>query len=536
MQGQPVVSQDIWADDRFKGVPPPADKGTRTLAVAPIFLPGRTPYGLLQVDDPEPGCLDSNDAEFLRAICSILGAVIDRLFKLDVLRDTQQRFRMTVEAVTDYAIFMMDPQGLITDWLPGAAAVFGWIADEALGQPVAITFTPEDRATGQPEQELETASREGLALNIREHLRKDGSRVLIEGIARALFDPNGNLIGFIKIGQDVTDRHQSERRLRILMEGIPQLVWRSQDTGQWTWASAQWMSFTGQDQNQASGQGWLDAVHPDDRDLVTRAWAEAADKDLLDVEHRIRRAADGAYLWHHTRSLPVRDKTGRTTEWLGTSTDVQAQKELQERQQVLVAELQHRTRNLIGVIRSIAIQTMATTGPTQVFLDRFGDRLSALSRVQGLLSRAEQEPITLRALLLLELDALAADGSAEITLEGPSVRIRPTLVQTLALGLHELATNARKYGALSGSGGRLTIRWHLHEAPPMRHLMIEWREEGLVRGAAGEPEHQGGYGRRLIERALPYSLGAQTTYHLGPNSLVCTIDLPLDRASRAEGG
>lgn len=531
----PVVTRDIRQEDRFDFPDFMKREGVVAVANAPIFLPGGTVYGLLQVDATEPCDFTDDDSHFLRTYCSILGQVVDRLLKERALRSSEERFRMTLEAATDYAIFITDADGRITDWLPGAEAVFGWTAQEAKGLPSAIIFTPEDLAAGQPDREIETARRTGSASDVREHLCKDGRRVFIEGIMRALFDAQGRTVGFIKIGQDKTARRNAEERLRTLLEGIPQLVWRSVARGHWTWASPQWLTFTGQSQQEAQGHGWMDAVHPDDHETLHKAWNEAQEHHELDVEFRIRRAGDGAWLWHHTRSRPVHDSSGRIVEWLGTSTDVQSLKELQERQQILVAELQHRTRNLIGVIGSIASQTMASTGPTQAFLDQFKNRLSALSRVQGLLSRASHDPITLHSLLEMELHAMGAAPHDDGTLDGPIVRIRPTIVQTLALAFHELATNARKYGALSERAGKLTVRWRVAQAAGGPRILIEWRESGISPPAAPDSDTSCGYGRLLIEKALPYSLDAHTTYELGSDQLICTINLPLDRPSRNKG-
>ncbi len=676
--GEPVIMRDVRHEGRFDVPPFLKDAGVVALANVPILLPGGRAYGLLQVDDTTPRDFGPEDTGFLRTYATILGPVIDRLLKVRELRGAEERFRLTVEAATDYAVLIADAEGRIADWLPGAAAVFGWSAEEAVGQPTAMLFTPEDRAAGEPEKELDAARREGHAPAVRWHLRRDGSLVFIDGSVRALRDAQGALTGFLKVGQDVTERRAtqealrqseerfrgfaeassdvlwivdaqarrleylspafervwgegrervmadlgrwaeavlpedlpvggdaldaalsgerrtveyrirrpdgdlrhihdtgfpilgpegevgrvggiaqdltdrrraelareaSERRLRVLMEGIPQLVWRSCETGLWTWASPQWLAFTGQAQERSHGRGWLDAVHPEDREATLRAWEAARPTGMLDVEYRVRRASDGAWLWHRTRSVPVRDAPdaahpdGRIVEWLGTSTDVQALKELQARQEVMVAELQHRTRNLIAVVRSIARETLASKGPTDAFREAFDGRLEALARVQGLLSRAEQEPITLRALLALELDALGPAGGERVSLDGPSVRLRPGIVQTLALALHELGTNARKYGALSGGEGRLAVRWRLSGDDEGRRLRIEWQEEGLSPpdAARAAPGARGGYGRRLIERALPYALGAQTAYELGPTGLRCAIDLPLDRPD-APGG
>ena len=130
------------------------------------------------------------------------------------LRGEKERLRLIVENARDYAIFTTDPQTRITDWLPGAAAVFGWAAEEAVGRPAAMLFTPEDREAGEPEKEAETARREGVAPNVRWHVRRDGSRVFIEGSVTALRDADGGLRGFLKIGQDVTERREAEARLR----------------------------------------------------------------------------------------------------------------------------------------------------------------------------------------------------------------------------------------------------------------------------------------------------------------------------------
>lgn len=347
-------------------------------------------------------------------------------------------------------------------------------------------------------------------------------------------DDDGNVMAIIHHVGDVTSEHRavealraSEERLRTLMEGIPQLVWRSCDEGRWTWSSPQWQFFTGQSLAESLALGWLDAVHLDDRETTMRAWEAARTHGMLDVEYRVRRAADGEYLWQHTRSLPVRDEGGRVVEWLGTTTDVQQLKELQERQEIMVAELQHRTRNLIAVVRSIAQQTMAQTGPTEAFRDEFNHRLEALARVQGLLSRSDEEPITIEALIRMELGALGAKTEpGRIEIEGPPARIRSAVVQTLALALHELATNARKYGALSSDQGQLQVRWQTYTDAKGERLALHWTETG------GQPsglhnDSGGGYGRELIERALPYSLNARTSFELDEAGLRCTIDMPV---------
>ena len=131
----------------------------------------------------------------------------------EALRAGEERLRLIVESARDYAIFTTDPQDRIVDWAPGAAAVFGWSAEEATGRPSAVLFTPEDRETGVPEREAEAARREGAAPNVRWHVRKDGARVFIEGSVTALREADGSVRGFLKIGQDVTERRRAEEAL-----------------------------------------------------------------------------------------------------------------------------------------------------------------------------------------------------------------------------------------------------------------------------------------------------------------------------------
>ncbi|HEV2528757.1 MAG TPA: PAS domain S-box protein [Thermomicrobiales bacterium] len=162
-----------------------------------------------------------------RTVVRVLGSVVDvtdRKRTEEALRDSEERLRLIVENAQGYAIFVTDPEDLITDWFPGAKAVFGWTADEARGQPAAMTFTPEDREADQPAHETREAARNGSSPNVRWHLRKDGSRVFIDGVTTALRDADGTLQGFLKIGQDVTERHRAEQALRESEERFRTLV------------------------------------------------------------------------------------------------------------------------------------------------------------------------------------------------------------------------------------------------------------------------------------------------------------------------
>jgi len=664
---EPVITNDIALEERFEFPSFLLDHGVIALVNVPIILAGRKPYGILQVDAREPRNFDQRDIEFLKTYAMALGPVIDRLQTAAALKETDQRLRLIVENARAYVLIVSDADDRITDWIGGSEEILGWTSAEAIGQTTDMLFTEEDRTAGILDRELLDARTNGTAPDVRRHQRKDGTPVFLDGQTIALKDQTGKLRGYLKIGQDVTDRvraeaalrqteerlrqfgeasqdilwmrdaelqweyltpafeaiyglsreealqgdnfrnwldlilpedrecainaidrvcggehvtfdyrirrpadgairwlrntdfpiidvdgrvtliggvgHdltellEAERRLHVLMEGIPQLVWRAVEKGHWTWSSPQWTEHTGLEPEDSTGMGWLEAFHPDDRDAARLAWEKAADKDAFDVEARIYRAAAGEYRWFQTRAAPVRDAGGAIIEWLGTSTDIHDTRELQERQRVLVAELQHRTRNLMAVVRSMSDKTARASADLPDFRSRFRVRLEALSRVQGLLSRLnEHDRVTFDDVIAAELTAL--DGTADrVSLDGPKgVRLRSSTVQTLAMALHELATNAVKYGALGQSDGRLSIAWFLEPRGGGDHpwLHIFWRESGVTMPPADSKLTGGGQGRELIERALPYQLKAKTTFELGPDGVHCTISLPVSATCSLE--
>jgi two-component sensor histidine kinase len=232
---------------------------------------------------------------------------------------------------------------------------------------------------------------------------------------------------------------------------------------------------------------------------------------------------------------------GTIVEWLGTSTDVDDLIRLQEQQSVLVAELQHRTRNLMAVVQAVMSRTIKESRSLDDFRRSISDRLEALARVQGLLSRRDfgtrvSFDVLLRDELSAHVDLDQLGNAPQVSTEGPiGVPLQSSLVQTLALALHELATNAVKYGAFASAAGHLSVKWQLVNRDAQVRLLIDWRETGVTDiPAPDSPPRGSGYGRELIERALPYQLGARTSYALRADGVHCTIevDIPSDRGTK----
>jgi two-component system CheB/CheR fusion protein len=254
-------------------------------------------------------------------------------------------------------------------------------------------------------------------------------------------------------------------------------------------------------------------------------------------EFRIRRSSDGQVRWIRDTAFPLLG-SGSAVQYIGgIGRDYTDEKEASDHLQVLITELQHRTRNQVAVVRSLSDKTLDESQSLEEYRARYGERLAALARVQRLLSRtSDNDRVTFDELLRAELAAHGA-SPGNVFLEGPSgVRLRSRSVQTLALALHELATNAVKYGAIASPEGRLHIGWHVTENADGGNcrLNIDWRETGVDIPDPDIALQNSGYGRELIERALPYQLNAQTQYEIGPSGVHCVIDVPISGALRAE--
>lgn len=403
-EGKPVFTRDISREKRFVFPPFMREHGVTAIVNVPIFLPGRLAYGLLQVDSRRPADFGDDDVEFLRTYAMVLGPVIDRLQKAGELEQASERFRLIVESAKDYAIFLTDPQDRIVDWLDGAAAIFGWSADEILGRSASILFTPEDRQNNEPEREVAEARARGAAPDVRWHLRKDGSRVFIDGQTVSLRHRNGRVRGFMKIGQDVTDRRRDE-----------------------------------------------------------------------------------------------------------------------ERQGVLLAELQHRVRNVLAMVRAIVARG-SDVGSVAEFRALLDGRIAALTRTQTLLTRSAGVGIDLEGLIRDELAGQTAP-EATYSVSGPRVTLAAKSAEILTLALHELSTNATKYGAFRQAGGRLTVHWRIELRGDADWLHLEWEETGVT--IPDEPGRRRGFGTELVTRRVPYELNGEGRIDLAADRLTCRLAFPL---------
>ena len=256
-------------------------------------------------------------------------------------------------------------------------------------------------------------------------------------------------------------------------------------------------------------------------------------RDLSSTEREVR-SKDGS--WYLTRLRPYRTVEDKIDGVVVTFVDIEEQRrakdalrESESQMRVLVGELQHRTRNLIGVVLAISDRTAIEGQTLDEFKASFGERLMALARAQGLLSRATPgKGVSFDDLLESELSAQSTGDSGAVTLGGPKgVTLPSVLVQALAMAIHELTTNATKYGALSHKNARVNIRWRVEAEDGSRWIHVDWKESGVDTAQSPSARKRNGSGRRLIEDALPYQFGARTTFAIDADGVHCTIALPI---------
>jgi len=217
----------------------------------------------------------------------------------------------------------------------------------------------------------------------------------------------------------------------------------------------------------------------------------------------------------------VRDPRGRVLNWVSVQRDITEQKRAEERQRLLLAELQHRVRNTLGVIRALAWRTAKASGTTEVCAHLLAGRLDVFARVQDAVTRDPLASVDLEALVASELHAQAAQVvEHQVSLSGPPVRLQAKAAETLGLAIHELATNAVEHGALSNTRGRLRVCWRVEDD----WLVFDWIESGAP-GPVATRMH-GGFGMEVLEKMLAHNLGAITALVFGPEGLRCRVELP----------
>ncbi|MFN6953191.1 MAG: PAS domain S-box protein [Acetobacteraceae bacterium] len=460
----------------------------------------------------------------------------------DALRESEIRFRTLAEAVPQI-VWSAAPEGGI-DYVNPRFAEFTGLSVPSEAAPGGAATHPEDRDQARSAWTRALASGEPFVSEYR--LRgAAGEWRWFSAQALPAREPGGRITRWIGAATDVTDliaarvalENQvmaeaaarqaavaaaealaaSEERFRRFAEASPDVLWIADGPGRrYDYVSPAFERIWGASRGDLLGNPrlWAASIHPDDCARVAEARGEGSDAPFagFDCEYRILRP-DGQERWIREIGFPVLDAAGRLARRGGFARDVTAAKQAEERQTLLIAELNHRVKNTLATVQSLALQTargLATpSDPLRRFLAEFQARLLALSRAHDILTARTWSGAMLDEVIAAALSPWRPDdgvGKPRIEVEGgPPVWLPPKAVLGLSLGLHELATNALKHGSLTVPAGRVVLGW---TSEPDQGVRLRWVERG---GPPPKPPEHQGFGTRLLQRGLPGELGPGST-------------------------
>jgi PAS domain S-box-containing protein len=394
------------------------------------------------------------------------------------------------------------------------------------GRPLALTEAPmaEVLQSGQPVRNREVILE-----------RPDGSRVAIVANVEPIFDDAGKMVGGVNCFQDITGLRAAEEALRgseqgfrQLLEALPAAVYTTDAAGRITFfneaAAEMWGCRPKLNSDEWCGSWRI--YWPDGRPLphaeCPMAIALKENRPIRGVE-AVAERPDGTRVPFMPFPTPLRDASGKLTGAVNMLVDLSERKEAEGRQTVLLDELNHRVKNTLATVQSLAAQTVRGTRVPREVRENFEARLMALSRAHDQLTRGGWESADLKQIAEDIFRPYRGNVRDGLTIVGERLDLTPQTALMLAMILHELATNAAKYGSLSAPKGQLALSWTIADSGP-RRLRIDWAESGGP--AVKEPERRG-FGSRLVERGITQELKGSAQMTFDPAGLRCVMEIPL---------
>jgi PAS domain S-box-containing protein len=374
------------------------------------------------------------------------------------------------------------------------------------------------------------SARPAYVLNFR-FCRPDGHTVWLEETARGEFDATGKLLRIKGLTRDITERKKAELILderNVLLE----LAGKAARVGSYTYdlgldvmqVSEGYVALHGlpEGTTETRRSDWRARVHPEDLARVEDLRRQAFQQRLSEyaVEYRILKP-EGEVRWIESRSFVAFKADGSPLRVLGVNIDVTERRRAEDQQRVLVAELDHRVKNVLATVDAILTQTQEGNSSLTDFVAAFGRRIKSLARTHEMLSRSHWRGVSLRELVRREF-APYAENNVEI--HGPSVTLRSEAAQAMAMVLHELITNAAKYGSLSNRNGRVLLNWRRRNGS-RSGLVFEWQEIGGPRVLLPT---QLGYGTSVIRELIPFELDGKVELAFAPEGVKCQMEIPAD--------
>lgn len=429
------------------------------------------------------------------------------------------------------AVIVMKSDGTVAGWNAIAEATFGWSKDEAIGRQLSELIIPHRyREAHQSGLDRFLATGAGPLIDRRVEisgLRSSGEEFPVElSITSTAIFGERVFLGFLR---DISQRKAAERALRESEARLAATynhalvgISETDRTGRFIRANDQFSVMTGYALDELRSMTFFDITHPadvaEDRRLFEEQWSGV--RDGYTIEKRYVRK-DGGIIWVEIAASVVREQPAIEPFAVRIQRDITDKKRAEEQQRLLLNELNHRVKNTLAVVQGLSHQTFKGAGVDPELLRVFDGRLGALAAAHNLLMQHTWEPTPIGDAIEVALKAFQTTKE-RIGIAGPATLLTPSATVTLTLALHELATNAAKYGALSTEHGTVAVRWSVE----CDQLELVWRESA---GPPVERPQRTGFGTRLLERAVASDLGGAVAIDYDPGGVICTISAPLGR-------
>jgi PAS domain S-box-containing protein len=311
---------------------------------------------------------------------------------------------------------------------------------------------------------------------------------------------------------------ESEARFRAMADSAPSPVWVTSAAGPVEFVNRAFCEIVGRPFDELLADSWIGLMHPDDVAGVVQARLDArSEVRTYGFEARFRHA-DGGWRWMRASCQPRFDAQGVFQGYVGMSMDITEARRAEEHQALLINELNHRVKNTLATVQSLARQTLRDGLVTREARERFTERLLALSTAHNVLTRRNWESAELAEIA----EEAVRPWTPRIVLAGPNAQVAPNVALAVSMALHELATNAVKYGALSAAAGRVDVVWSLEDGA----VALTWTESGGPPVSA--PVGARGFGSRLLTQGLAGELGAPAELdYQDAAGLVCRLRAPM---------
>jgi PAS domain S-box-containing protein len=431
------------------------------------------------------------------------------------------------------AIYMTDAEGRITFYNDAAADLWGhrpelgsdrWCGSWRL-------YWPDGRPLAHDECPMAVALKEGRPMRGVDAIaeRPDGTRVRFLPYPTPLRDGSGRLTGAINLLIDITDRDradmESARLAAIVASSDDAIISKSLDGRISSWNTGATRIF-GYEASEMIGQPITRIIPPELLEEEKGILAQLKRGEHVDHYETVRVAKDGRRIDVSLTVSPLRDRLGRIVGASKVGRDITERKQAEKLQRLLTDELNHRVKNTLAMVQALASQSLRRARSAGDFVSSFSGRVQALARAHDVLTQAKLQSAKVSE-LVREQVLLGGVDESRVACSGPQLSLDARTAVHLAMVLHELATNARKYGALSVSEGRLSVTWEMHTNGG-RRLVLEWKETG---GPPVVVPKERGFGTTLIERTM-HALGGEAGMRYGSDGVTCEIRLPLSDQSQ----